>query len=98
MSTISRFYLFVGKDIEAEDRYIKGDIGFQGGGKKIENLTLERSKGGEEIGKSKNSLVVSKLGFHIHRLIQQDTTITQSNAFSCLCPMPLLATSLVVNI
>ena len=52
MSTISRFYLFVGEDIEAEDRYIKGDIGFQGGGKKIENLTLERSKGGEEIGKS----------------------------------------------
>ena len=39
------------EDIEAEDRYIKGDIGFQGGGKKIENLTLERSKGGEEIGK-----------------------------------------------
>ena len=51
MSTISRFYLFVGEDVEAEDRYIKGDIGFQGGGKKIENLTLERSKGGEEIGK-----------------------------------------------
>ena len=51
MSTISRFYLFVGEDTEAEDRYIKGDIGFQGGGKKIENLTLERSSGNRKIKK-----------------------------------------------